>query len=850
MGKAKIYQHLGDGRYTIQYQRNVARAATRIKELKAIQDGMNKALYSKGGLIDQRDAALPEIDNRTLEFEIAVQAWADCQKDPNCKNGDELMKVVKAAAEARLEAQSKYYGLLEVIASINAKKYGIDLEVGQLQSTTTDRATEVFDVWSIDCPHETCPPIPVSTVVGTIETFGIKGSRFSDLQLENPHINTRAAFGGSGSYAYNATRDHIAEPVMANTTSGAIMGHLQLGWAVNQNPEHAVGTLTSINRGAHTCSVTITGLTPTSGSFTPFTERNFSNVSIVYQDCHSGAFNVGDKVIVKFGAKYSTPMVIGFAENPRPCRKPSSWEIAGGSYARNYQVGGFTWQGTPEVEAGNIAWRGANGLCVSWYGRVGIHVGPAAGACEFVFYNGTGYFTEANCHVRGAFAEIVSSVVHLYALVDDWANKKMKLYKLTMPSGPSTKLQEWNYTTAEATMFYRDTHPIFFNLNATKGISLRRRRQADTGEGASDNDVYAHYTLMEDYVWNGTTMTRTLTEKTLNTTLTWDTTVGQAGNTALEVGPAPLGWVGTANGTNVLLSRYFDKDDIEQTIEWRTYLRDTATGYQTQETINDITYYKCHMTSQTYETALKLFVGGVEWLSIPGEYKSNIKVVNGWETSAPTWNRPVVTGALRMIDPRNPEATIWQEAREIATRITDTTVSRHYEYRTYRNVDRSNVLFEQIDAPTTISSGSQVMVGEYPVTSFSTPDGSASGSMTLSYGQVSKNGSTIVLYGMELSTNGGFENATSTNDVGDVMTNDVLYSYGFYNLSNANRVSSSLNAAIDHRGRYVMAYGAPHIGGFYAITNADTFVSNDVTRSTFEAQSGKSLTQYGAMGAL
>lgn len=123
---------------------------------------------------------------------------------------------------------------------------------------------------------------------------------------------------------YDQSRDGQIQPIMSNTPEGTFINKaLMPGWQ-KWKPTFRIGTLTSIDREADTCSLTLDLVNsrerPQGKSLDINQGRELSSVPMLYMTCNSGAFEVGDRVVVKFvGQNFNTPQVIGFESNPKSC---------------------------------------------------------------------------------------------------------------------------------------------------------------------------------------------------------------------------------------------------------------------------------------------------------------------------------------------------------------------------------------------------------------------------------------------------------------------------------------------------------------------------------------------------
>lgn len=91
------------------------------------------------------------------------------------------------------------------------------------------------------------------------------------------------------------------------------------GWQ-KFKPTYRRGTITALNTTTETASVTISSDVSSAQNLGINPTPNLTNVPVQYMTCNAGAFEVGDKVVLKFtGGEWLQPKVVGFAEGPKPC---------------------------------------------------------------------------------------------------------------------------------------------------------------------------------------------------------------------------------------------------------------------------------------------------------------------------------------------------------------------------------------------------------------------------------------------------------------------------------------------------------------------------------------------------
>lgn len=182
----------------------------------------------------------------------------------------------------------------------------LEMRISYLQ--TAMPADPVVAAWCADLTTD------LSGAIGTIEIPGERGS-----VLVQP--------GYSGNAAYSKARDGHLQPSIAGDPSAVYYNLAMLpGWQ-KWKPTYRLGAITAIDKAAHTCSVTLDAAASSAQSLDINQGVNLTAVPIVYMTCNSGAFSVGDRVVVQFQSQdFTKPRVIGFESNPKACGWSEHWD--------------------------------------------------------------------------------------------------------------------------------------------------------------------------------------------------------------------------------------------------------------------------------------------------------------------------------------------------------------------------------------------------------------------------------------------------------------------------------------------------------------------------------------------
>jgi hypothetical protein len=327
MGKAYVYEHLGDGLYSILYERDTSLAAARIAELQARKAQIDEDIYGTGQLFDQREAKQQEINAAQAIFENWLNAWADCAVQmPPCPEAATYEANYTEAAKTLIALRSDFFGLSEAIAILKAEQLSATYEIGHLTSYATDKSQELIQAWCADryAYGEVGQYLPAGALVGTLETYGARMDARGGY-LPQPRINIAPAW--SGQEGYDLSVHHVVQPLASQSTATALFNYAQFLFAGLKNCEYATAKVLEVTSlglklrffGGHPSQqVPVRYPTFVQGAQGYF---DLANVPAEYMNCHEAAFEVNDWVIVHFeGPLLSAPKVIGFADHPRVCK--------------------------------------------------------------------------------------------------------------------------------------------------------------------------------------------------------------------------------------------------------------------------------------------------------------------------------------------------------------------------------------------------------------------------------------------------------------------------------------------------------------------------------------------------
>lgn len=314
MGKATIQEHYGEGLYQVAYLQNVAEIET------AITQKLLDITYTQ----DVEIPAAQALFDAARAIQVEKKAWL------NTAIATGTQKEITAATAA------------VNFATIDVGKFQTGLSRAQLKLTSLQSelkylqdhipAEKLLDLWCADANTG------LTGDVGTMELKGeyAPGGAFDLLDVIGnvPELSAAAGIfikpgGDIGNQSgYDAAADGILTPSMALSPAENFYNLAMLpGWQKWQ-PKYRVGVITAIDNDVNTCDVTLDEALSSQQYLDVNQALIYENVPVEYMRCHSGAFRVGDRVVVKFERNLLNltapldyrPKVIGFEANPKACR--------------------------------------------------------------------------------------------------------------------------------------------------------------------------------------------------------------------------------------------------------------------------------------------------------------------------------------------------------------------------------------------------------------------------------------------------------------------------------------------------------------------------------------------------
>ncbi len=292
MGRATIISHLGAGQYRVQPDFDTVR-------LLAMITGLSDELT----LISNRLSDLTgEINSARLAADYAQQVL-----NAALTNGD--TEDIKTTTAANRTAVILLASLQQTQVLLRLRKLAAEKRQAWLESY--NQAQLQIDLWCADLTDD------LTGEVATVEV-----GRQSTAQLLRP--------GHGGSAVYDAVRDGQHQALAGSTPNGVFYNAAMRPGTEKWRPCYRTGTITALDTGADTASVTLDVASSDQGIDINQT-ATLTDIPVQYMTCNAKAFNTGDHVLIEFvGRLWSGAQVVGFVDNPQAC---FGWVLAAIDYS-------------------------------------------------------------------------------------------------------------------------------------------------------------------------------------------------------------------------------------------------------------------------------------------------------------------------------------------------------------------------------------------------------------------------------------------------------------------------------------------------------------------------------------
>lgn len=286
MGKARILEAHGEGRYTIE----IIEARERAEVAKQEAEARIQTLRANIAALEQRIAsAQATVNQAAAEQDAAINHYQQemAEQGQSSINLDAFSRDLLEAARQRdaLQAEQRTHELRIAADEALVSRINALPPLRQMQA------------WCADYTED------LSGEVATAEVPGEIGS-----------VIIKPGFEGN---AWSAAEDGALQPTLASTPAATFYNLAMLpGWQ-KWRPTFRTATLTRLE--GDTCSITLNATTSSQQGLGVNARASYSNVPILYMDCNGSAFEEGDQVLVAFAGNVEGPTVVGFEQEPGEC---------------------------------------------------------------------------------------------------------------------------------------------------------------------------------------------------------------------------------------------------------------------------------------------------------------------------------------------------------------------------------------------------------------------------------------------------------------------------------------------------------------------------------------------------
>jgi len=281
MGRATIISETGAGLYVIKPLYDNDLITSQISNLTA-----NIVIYDANiaTLEAERDLIIDEYDDKDDELNAAIDVY---NADKTAENLAALSTLTAELGEitGRLTNKARELGR-EKLKKTSAEKRKTKLE--NLVNDVSNRSA-----WNVAY---------VEGLTGEVNTIEINGE--ADNILIGDFLDP----------------SKLTE-ILGQTVAGSLFNFSLFPYWQKWNPTHRVGKITALS--GNLATVLLDSATSHYQGLNINQSGILYNVPIVYLTCNEAAFNVNDRVVLGFtGQDWSTPVIIGFEDNPVECFGP------------------------------------------------------------------------------------------------------------------------------------------------------------------------------------------------------------------------------------------------------------------------------------------------------------------------------------------------------------------------------------------------------------------------------------------------------------------------------------------------------------------------------------------------
>lgn len=307
MGKAKILENLGEGKYRVQLD-------TGIEDIKNTSDKKKEEFAKVRDAQEQKQIAYLEAKTaaqiKADELTVALETYKAALTNENRTIVENLTAEWTTAKAAMVNARQEFQ--IAILKTLTLQK---EVETWDYLAQEVEQDSRI--VWCVD--HY--PDLEVGSTVETIENNGEVTRKPAQEEVSSEVKISPGGKKGKGILRRNE---------LLNEKEFYLSQTLKRGWQKHM-PTYRTATITEINYTTDKCSITLDEAFaededgPDKNSedkkgFNLNKKTEFKDVEVDYMDCNSTPFTVDDKVVVEFEEQsWDKPVVIGFAERPQAC---------------------------------------------------------------------------------------------------------------------------------------------------------------------------------------------------------------------------------------------------------------------------------------------------------------------------------------------------------------------------------------------------------------------------------------------------------------------------------------------------------------------------------------------------
>jgi hypothetical protein len=363
VGKAKVIENNGKGRYLVQLDLGSARRQTKMD---ALAFDIDELLAARADLFAAVAGARIDLDAARDAYEEAVALYVEAARASESQGElDEAAKLLEEPTRALTVAGDALREAEAALQDNETETANLERKYSRLESTPGSR---LVDAWCADYTTYLAPEDDVAT-----------------LEVPNEPQSVLVAPGGTTAQdAGNLMRTHYMSPAQAFYNAAILPG-----WQKTQ-PTYRFGTITGINADL-TCNITLEAAVSQAQGISVNRAETLDSVPVDYMSCDVAGFKAGDSVLVKFRDQlWTDPQVIGFKSHPRPCPGGAMCKVIGLSpdrraYPIEHSDGvGWTVSTQSDFNFGDKGWAGPWGG-VTW---------DSSGQDRYVYFRNVDYWIQ------------------------------------------------------------------------------------------------------------------------------------------------------------------------------------------------------------------------------------------------------------------------------------------------------------------------------------------------------------------------------------------------------------------------------------------------------------------------